>query len=59
MYWIEKSTGFVIGGALMEAGDNKAVPQTIIRNINFGKIADDMFQDMLTLPLDYNVIEEK
>ena len=56
-YWIEKSTGFVIGAALMEAGKDTATPQTMVTNIKLGEVTDDMFNDMLELPNDYKVFE--
>jgi len=56
-YWIEKSTGFVIGAALMEAGKDTATPQTMVTNIKLGEVTDDMFNDMLELPSDYKVFE--
>lgn len=57
VYWIEKSTGFVIGAALMESGKNTAIPQTIIKNIEFGKVTDDIFNEMFELSNDYNMFE--
>lgn len=53
VYWIEKSTGFVIGCALMENGTNEAKPQTIIKNIKCGEVADNIFE----LPSDYNMYD--
>lgn len=57
VYWIEKSTGFVIGAALMEFGKNTTTPQTIIKNIQVGKVMDDVFNDMLELPVDYTILD--
>ena len=59
VYWIEKSTGIVIGAGFMEPGKNKATPQTIIKNIKYGEVTDDMFNDMLNIPSDYLVMEHK
>ena len=56
-YWIEKSTGFVIGAALMEIGKDTATPQTMVTNIKQGEVTDDMFNDILELPSDYKVFE--
>ena len=53
VYWIEKSTGFVIGTGLMKPGKNKAKPQTIIKNMKFGEVTDDVFE----LPTDYFMFE--
>ncbi len=55
IYWIEKSTGFVIGGAFMEFGNNTPTPQTIIKNIKFEEIEEDIFE----LPNGYDVLEMK
>lgn len=59
VYWIEKSTGIVIGAGFMEPEKNKATPQAIIRNIKYGEVTDDMFNDMLNLPSDYLILERK
>lgn len=57
VYWIEKSTGFVIGIGFMDPQKNIATPKSIIKNIKCGEVTDDMFNDMLELPNDYLVLE--
>lgn len=59
VYWIEKSTGIVIGAGFMEPGKNKATPQAIIKNIKYGEVTDDMFNDILNIPNDYRILERK
>ena len=57
VYWIEKSTGIVIGAALMEAGKDTATPQTAVSNIKFGEVTDDIFNYMDEISDDYNIFE--
>lgn len=56
VYWIEKSTGIVIGAALMEAGKDTATPQTAVSNIKFGEVTDDIFNYMNEISDNYNII---
>lgn len=58
VYWIEKSTGIVIGAALMEAGKDTATPQTTVSNIKFGEVTDDIFNYMNEISDDYNIFEK-
>lgn len=53
-FWIEKSTGFVLGGAMMQAGQDTATPEMIVRNISFGEVVDSDFE----LPIGYEIIEK-
>lgn len=55
VYWIEKSTGIVIGAALMEAGKDTATPQTAVSNIKFGEVTDDIFNYMNEISDNYNI----
>lgn len=57
VFWIEKSTGFVIGAAYMDAGKDTATPQSIIKNIKCGEVTDDIFNYMYEISDDYNVFE--
>lgn len=50
VYWIEKSTGFIRGVALMKTGENKATPETLIKDIQVGNVTDSEFE----LPTDKN-----
>jgi len=52
-YWIEKSTGFVIGFSPIKPDEDTAVPITIIRNITFGEVKDSDFD----LPTDYIIYD--
>ncbi len=56
VYWIDKSTGMVIGGGFMQSGKNTAEPNVIISNIEFDGVSDDIFNDMDNLPSDYKKI---
>lgn len=43
VYWIEKSTGFIIGTANVQVKNtNTATPQTIIKNIKCGEVTDNI-----------------
>lgn len=52
VYWIEKSTGFIIGSGFMDPGKDKATPETIIKNIKCGEVTDDMFE----MPNNYKLL---
>ena len=56
VYWIEKSSGMVIGAGFMESGKKTATPQAVIYNIKYGEVTDDMFNDMENIPSDYQII---
>ena len=43
-YWIEKSTGFIVGLDGREPNQNTATPTTIIRDITFGNVKDSDFE---------------
>ena len=57
VYWIEKSTGFVLGVSQMPYNMDSATPSTIIRNITLGEVKDSDFK--IDTPEDYTVIEAK
>lgn len=50
-YWIEKSTGFVIGDGRIKSGENTPTLETIYRNISFGTVQDNEFE----IPTDYSI----
>ena len=52
-YWIEKSTGFVLGGAMIEPAQTSATPEVWIRNITFDVVKDSDFD----LPTDYEIYD--
>lgn len=55
-YWVEKSTGLIIGYNRIEPNQNTATPTTIIRNITFGNVKDSDFElptgDYITYEVD-------
>lgn len=53
VYWIEKSTGFVIGVGIMKLDESTATPYSIIKNIKLGEVTDSDFE----LPSNYEIIE--
>lgn len=57
-FWIEKSTGFILGFAMIKPNQNTAAPETImLRNISFGDVVDkDVDFD---LPSDYTIIDNQ
>jgi len=57
-FWIEKSTGFILGFAMIKPNQNTATPETImLRNISFGDVVDkDVDFD---LPSDYTIIDNQ
>lgn len=55
-YWIEKSTGFVLGGTRMKPTQDNPTPDTWITNITFGEVVDSDFH--FTLPSDYTIIDK-
>ena len=57
VYWIEKSTGFVLGVSQMPYNMDSATPSIIIRNITLGEVKDSDFE--IDTPEDYTVIESK
>ncbi len=54
VFWIEKSTGFILGGSSTSDTSNidNITPETIIRNIAIGNVVDSDFE----LPKDYKII---
>lgn len=52
-YWIEKSTGFVLGTAMIKPEQTNATPDVWIKNITFNEVADSDF----ILPINYQVYE--
>lgn len=59
VYWIEKSSGMVIGAGFMESGKKTATPQAIINNIKYGEVTDDIFNDMENIPSDYQILVDE
>ena len=55
VYWIEKSTGFVLGTAMIKPTQtqNNATPDVWIKNITFNEVVDSDFN----LPIDYPMYE--
>ena len=52
-FWIEKSTGFILGLGPIKSAQTTATPETImLRNISFGNVVDSDFD----LPSDYKII---
>jgi len=51
-YWIEKSTGFVLGGAMIKPKQKDAIPEIWIKSITFNEVVDSDFD----LPTDYEII---
>ena len=52
-YWIEKSTGFVLGAALINPSQTSATPKLWINSITFNEVDDSEF----SLPTDYEVYD--
>ena len=52
-YWIEKSTGFVVGAAMIKPTQTSATPETLIKNITFNEVVDSDFD----LPTDYTIYD--
>jgi len=48
-YWLEKSTGFVIGRASMSTNETSAIPESLTKNITYGIVQDSDFE----LPKNY------
>lgn len=53
-YWIEKSTGFVLGAAMIKPTQENATPETWINNITFNEVTDSDFD----LPNDYTIYDK-
>lgn len=52
-YWIEKSTGFVLGAAMIKPTQTSATPEVWIKNITFNEVKDSDFN----LPIDYEIYD--
>lgn len=52
-YWIEKSTGFVLGTAIIKPTQTNATPEFWIKDITFNEVVDSDFD----LPIDYKVYD--
>ena len=52
-YWIEKSTGFVLGTAMIKPEQTNATPDAWIKNLTFNEVLDSDFD----LPINYQVYE--
>ncbi len=52
-YWIEKTTGFVLGAAMIKPTQTTATPETLIKNITFNEVVDSDFN----LPNDYTIYD--
>ena len=52
-YWIEKSTGFVLGGAMIKPTQTDATPEAWITNITFNEVVDSDFD----LPIGYKIYD--
>lgn len=52
-YWIEKSTGFVLGTAIIKPTQTNATPEVWIKNITFNEVVDSDFD----LPIDYEIYD--
>lgn len=52
-YWIEKSTGFVLGAALIKPTQTNATPEVLIKSITFNEVKDSDFN----LPIDYEIYD--
>lgn len=52
-YWIEKSTGFVLGGAMIKPTQTDAIPEAWIKSITFNEVTDSDFE----LPTDYTIYD--
>lgn len=52
-YWIEKSTGFVLGTAMIKSSQTNATPEVWIKNITFNEVVDSDFD----LPMDYKIYD--
>lgn len=53
VYWIEKSTGFVLGGAIIKPTQTNVTPEIWITNITFNEVVDSDFD----LPVDYEIYD--
>lgn len=53
VYWVEKSTGFLIGDGNMHSNEDAPTLQTIYKNISFGTVQDSDFE----IPAGYTVIK--
>ncbi len=54
-FWIEKSTGFVLGFAPIEPNQTTATPEVIVlRNISWGNVTDSDVE--VNLPSDYRIL---
>jgi len=53
VYWIEKSTGFVLGTSMIKPAQTSATPDVWIKNITFNEVVDSDFN----LPIDYPMYE--
>ena len=53
-YWIEKSTGFVLGYTTIKPTQTSATPKTWIKNITFNEVVDSDFY----LPTDYTIYDK-
>ena len=52
-YWIEKSTGFVLGGAMIKPTQTDATPEAWIKSITFNEVKDSDFE----LPTNYTIYD--
>lgn len=52
-YWIEKSTGFVLGATLIKPTQTSATPEVLIKSITFNEVKDSDFN----LPIDYEIYD--
>lgn len=52
-YWIEKTTGFVLGTAMIKPTQFNATPEVWIKNITFNEVVDNDFD----LPIDYEIYD--
>ncbi len=52
-YWIEKLTGFVLGGAMIKPTQTNATPEVLIKDITFNEVVDSDFN----LPIDYEIYD--
>ena len=52
-YWIEKSTGFVLGSVMIKPTQTSATPYAWVRNITFDVVKDSDFD----LPTDYEIYD--
>lgn len=52
-YWIEKSTGFIIGAAMIKPTQTSATPEFLIKSIKFNEVLDSDFD----LPTNYTIYD--